>query len=114
MLAADAFAQGFELRGDELDDPDTDVEALARELGESTNFVGVDVLESPEAGQGMIVKTGVTYRQAVDPTGEALAAFGGVQLPLPVVLRPDGTVESLTNRALRDAAELKQLIEAAA
>ena len=81
--------------------------------GNNVEFLGIDVFESPELGSKMIADTGVTYRQAVDPTNEVLTRFGGVQLPHTVVLRADGTVSALHNEPITEDAEIDRLIEEA-
>jgi hypothetical protein len=62
----------------------------------------------------MVERTGVTFDQGRDPTGEFLAAFGGIALPHTVVLDAEGSVAALANRAIRDRADLEALIARAA
>jgi cytochrome c-type biogenesis protein len=71
--------------------------------------VGVDVQDTEEAGREMVARTGVTYRNARDPQGEAFATFGGTALPRTVVVGADGTVLDAHTGAL-DAAGLVDLL----
>lgn len=77
-------------------------------------FVGISVAESAVAGRSMVERTGVEFPQGRDPGGDALAQFGGIALPHTVVIGADGTVAALANRALRDRADLDELIGRAA
>ncbi|MFN8050081.1 MAG: TlpA disulfide reductase family protein [Acidimicrobiales bacterium] len=86
------------------------LERVHQRLGDTVNFVGVDVFESPELGTKMIATTGVTYPQTVDPTNEVLSTFAGTQLPHTVVLRADGTVSALHNTSITDERTLTDLI----
>lgn len=76
-------------------------------------FLGVDTLETPAEGRKMIERTGVTYPQALDPDGVALARMGGVQLPHTVVIDADGVVVAVHPTAVHTDDELDELIEAA-
>lgn len=76
-------------------------------------FLGVDTLESPDAGRGMIERTGVTYARALDPDGVALARMGGVQLPHTVVVDADGVVTAVHASVVRSDDELDALIATA-
>jgi len=76
------------------------LEDAHQEHGDSVQFIGVDVSESVENGRKMVDRTGVTYLQARDPRGELTRAYGGLGLPLTVVIDSDGVVIQQTNRAL--------------
>jgi thiol-disulfide isomerase/thioredoxin len=68
--------------------------------GVTIQFLGVDVSESVDNGRKMVERTGVTYLQARDPRGELTRAYGGLGLPLTVVVDSDGIVMAQSNRAL--------------
>lgn len=73
--------------------------------------IGVDVNDTEAAGAAMVERTGVTYRNARDPRGELLAAFGGSALPYTVVLDDQGTVVEEHSGALTET-ELMDLLRA--
>jgi thiol-disulfide isomerase/thioredoxin len=73
--------------------------------------VGVDVNDTEAAGAEMVERTGVTYRNARDPRGELLAAFGGSALPYTVVLDTEGTIVDEHVGALSEAELLALLRE---
>jgi thiol-disulfide isomerase/thioredoxin len=77
---------------------------------ETVEFIGVDVTDTEEAGAAMLERTGVTYRNARDPKGELLAAFGGTALPFTVLLDDDGTVLAEHSGALTEA-EMRGLLQ---
>jgi peroxiredoxin len=84
-------------------------EAVHRSTG-SVELVGIDVTDTVEAGADMVERTGVTYRNARDPGGELLAAFGGAALPYTVVLDSGGTILAEHSGALTEAA-LRSLLQ---
>ena len=86
------------------------LESAHQELGDQVTFIGVDVAESEEQGRKMLERTGVTYQQTRDPRGIVTTAYGGIGLPLTVIIDRDGVVSSVTNRAVDDA-ELAELLD---
>ncbi len=79
-------------------------ERLAQRADGAVRVVGVDVVDTPEAAQRQIARTGVTYRNAADPTGSIFAVFGGTALPRTVLVGADGRVLDEVDGALDDAA----------
>ncbi len=79
-------------------------ERLHQQLGDEVVVLGIDVSEGVDPGREMVGKTGVTYRQARDPQGDLLRAYGGIQLPHTVVIDADGVVVEQRNKVLDDAA----------
>jgi cytochrome c biogenesis protein CcmG/thiol:disulfide interchange protein DsbE len=89
-----------------------DFESVNQELGGAVGFLGVDVVDTEEAGLEMVEQTGITYPSARDPRGEIFNAFGGTALPRTVILDAEGTVvEAVTGEM--DAEELTEALEAA-
>jgi cytochrome c-type biogenesis protein len=82
---------------------------VAQANGDVVTVIGVDVQDTEEAGREMVGRTGVTYRNARDPQGQAFAAFGGTALPRTVLVAADGTVLDAHTGAL-DAAGLVDLL----
>jgi thiol-disulfide isomerase/thioredoxin len=89
------------------------LERVHQQLGDAVEFVGIDAFETPDVGQGMIDRTGVTYTQTVDDSNLALSRFAGTQLPHTVILRADGTVAALHNTSITDDQVLLDLIDQA-
>jgi len=84
-------------------------EKVHKALGDQVVFVGVDVTDTRAAGESMVARTGVTYRNARDPQAGITAAFGGTALPRTVVIGADGTVLDTHSGALSEE-ELTQLL----
>jgi cytochrome c biogenesis protein CcmG, thiol:disulfide interchange protein DsbE len=80
----------------------------ARHSGEIT-MIGVNVADTVDAGNEMVERTGVRYRNARDPRGEIFAVFGGIALPRTVLLAADGTVAD-THSGELDADQLTALL----
>jgi len=78
------------------------LERLAQRSGDSLRVVGVDVVDTPEAARRQISRTGVTYRNAADPSGSVFAVFGGTALPRTVLVGADGRVLEAVDGALDD------------
>ncbi|HYD09501.1 MAG TPA: TlpA disulfide reductase family protein [Acidimicrobiales bacterium] len=75
-------------------------EAVHQELGDTVQFVGIALQESPEASQGIVEETGVTYTIGRDPSGALFEAFDGVNMPSTFVLDADGIVVGASAGAL--------------
>ena len=89
-----------------------DFETVNQELGGEVAFLGVDVVDTEQAGLDMVEQTGITYPSARDPKGEVFNAFGGTALPRTVILDSNGTVvEAVTGQM--DADELNEALEKA-
>jgi cytochrome c biogenesis protein CcmG, thiol:disulfide interchange protein DsbE len=87
-----------------------DFESVSQELGGQVAFLGVDVVDTEEAGSKMVQRTGVTYPNGRDPRGETLSAFGGTALPRTVLLDAEGTVAAVHNGPMT-AEELTAALE---
>ena len=89
-----------------------DFESVNQELGGAVGFLGVDVVDTEEAGLEMVEQTGITYPSARDPRGEIFNSFGGTALPRTVILDAEGTVvEAVTGEM--EAEELTEALDAA-
>lgn len=84
-------------------------EQVSRELDGEVTFLGVDVVDTEEAGKEMVARTGVTYRNARDPRSEIFSVFGGIALPRTVLIDGDGTVVA-THSGELDAEGLRALL----
>ena len=73
------------------------------------SVIGVDVTDTEAAGNEMVARTGVTYRNARDPRSEILGVFGGTALPRTVLIDADGTVVDTHSGALT-ADELNEML----
>ena len=60
--------------------------------------------DTEEAGQKMVERTGVTYRNARDPRSEIASVYGLVGLPRTVLIGGDGTVLAVHNGEMDAAA----------
>jgi thiol-disulfide isomerase/thioredoxin len=78
-----------------------DFEKVHQQLGDRVTFVGLNVQDSPTKASQMVTKTGVTYRLGSDTDGAIAKSFMGTNLPVTVLLRPDGTVAAKHLGALR-------------
>lgn len=85
-------------------------EEVNQELDDKVTFLGVDVIDTVEAGNEMVARTGVTYRNARDPRGEIFAAFGGIALPRTVLIDGDGTIVA-THSGELTAGELREFLD---
>lgn len=84
-------------------------EQVRGELEDQITIVGVDVTDTEDAGNEMVTKTGVRYRNARDPRAEIFAVFGGIALPRTVLIDGDGVVRA-THSGELTADELKELL----
>src|SRR6266536_4109766 len=55
-------------------------------------FLGLDYLDVEAAARRFVAQTGVTYRLAADPKGQAGARLGVASLPATLFIAADGTV----------------------
>lgn len=85
-------------------------EEVHKELDGEVTFLGVDVIDTVEAGNEMVATTGVTYRNARDPRGEIFAVFGGIALPRTVLIDGDGTIVA-THSGELTADELREFLD---
>jgi thiol-disulfide isomerase/thioredoxin len=85
------------------------IEQVATEHEGELTVVGVNVTDTQEAGEEMVERTGVTYRNARDPRSEIFAVFGGIALPRTVLIAGDGTVVA-THSGELTADELEELL----
>jgi thiol-disulfide isomerase/thioredoxin len=86
-----------------------DFESVHQEFAATVAFLGVDVIDTPDAGLEMVEQTGVTYPNGRDPRGEVMGAFGGTALPRTVLIDAEGNVAAIHSGALT-ATELKDLL----
>jgi thiol-disulfide isomerase/thioredoxin len=84
-------------------------EQVRAELEDELTIVGVDVTDTADAGNEMVERTGVRYRNARDPRAEIFAVFGGIALPRTVLIDGDGVVRA-THSGELTAEELTELI----
>jgi thiol-disulfide isomerase/thioredoxin len=69
-------------------------EQVRAEFEDELTIVGVDVTDTADAGNEMVERTGVQYRNARDPRAEIFAVFGGIALPRTVLIDGDGVVRA--------------------
>lgn len=67
-------------------------EQVHQELGDQVQFLGIAGPEKPEKSWDIVQETGVTYPTFSNTTGETVAAFDVVALPVTVFIDGDGTV----------------------
>jgi peroxiredoxin len=66
-----------------------------RRLGDRVAFLGVNQRDQLQAAEQLARSSGVTYPLAVDSTGRAFDAFGGLGMPTTVLIGADGTVADI-------------------
>ncbi len=81
------------------------------DFGDAVTFVGIDVQDTEEAGNTMVARTGVTYRNARDPQADIAAVYGALSLPRTVLIGGDGTVLAVHNGELTASALTDMLNE---
>jgi thiol-disulfide isomerase/thioredoxin len=84
-------------------------EEVRARFADDVTIVGIDVADTEEAGQAMVERTGVRYRNARDPRSQIFSVFGGIALPRTVVIGGDGIVLD-THTGELDAEELTDLL----
>ena len=67
-------------------------EQLHRQLGGKVGFLGLDQNDQVDAARRFVAETGVTYRLAADPHGQASAKLGVAGLPTTLFIATDGTL----------------------
>ncbi len=73
------------------------MQSVSEAFGDAVTFVGIDVQDTEEAGNEMVERTGVTYRNARDPKADIAAVYGALSLPRTVLIGGDGTVLAVHN-----------------
>ncbi|MCU6479673.1 redoxin domain-containing protein [Arthrobacter sp. A2-55] len=68
------------------------IEQAHKNLGKSTNFVGIDVADNPRDAAAFAARYGTTYPLLSDPAGTASGAYQIPGLPFTAVIGPDGTM----------------------
>lgn len=69
-----------------------DLQEVHEALGDDVAFLGVNVRDDATAGAQMVETTGVTYDIARDTSGDLARELGVTNLPVTVIVGPDGTV----------------------
>jgi thiol-disulfide isomerase/thioredoxin len=69
-----------------------DLQEVHEALGDDVAFLGVNVRDDETAGRQMVESTGVTYDVARDTSGDLARELGVTNLPVTVIVGPDGTV----------------------
>jgi len=85
-------------------------ESVYQEFDGEVEFVGINNNDNREAALELARSTGVTYRLAEDPRGEAFAALGGSGMPTTLFIDRDGGVVERVAGGL-SAGQLTALIE---
>jgi hypothetical protein len=70
-----------------------DFQKVHEQFGDQVAFLGLDVTDSEDSGQGMLDKTKVRYDVGRDPQGDALVKLGSSSLPTTLLVAADGTVK---------------------
>lgn len=84
-------------------------EQVHSEVGDEVAFLGIDVVDTADAGRAMVAKTGVTYPNVRDPRSEIFGVYGGIALPRTVLIDGDGTIVD-THSGELNADELRSLL----
>ena len=87
------------------------MQQVSETFGDAVTFVGIDVHDTEEAGQKMVERTGVTYRNARDPQSDIAAVYGALSLPRTVLIGGDGVVLAAHNGEMDVAAVTAMLNE---
>ena len=77
------------------------------------DILGLDYLETPDLGQAMADRTGVTYPLGRDSKGMILRSLGGTGLPYTVLVAPNGTILATHSGALTET-QFTELVKTAA
>jgi thiol-disulfide isomerase/thioredoxin len=84
-------------------------EQVHRQLKDTVAFLGLDQNDQEDAARRFVAETGVTYRLAADPHGQAGAKLGVAGLPTTLFIAPDGTLRGRKVGAMT-AAQLRAAI----
>ncbi len=84
-------------------------EQVHQQLKDTVAFLGLDQNDQEDAARRMVAETGVTYRLAADPHGQASAKLGVAGLPTTLFIGPDGTLRGRRVGAMT-AAQLRAAI----
>ena len=87
------------------------MQSVSETFGDAVTFVGIDVQDTEEAGNEMVARTGVEYRNARDPKADIAAVYGALSLPRTVLIGGDGTVLAVHNGEMDAAAVTSMLNE---
>ncbi len=81
-----------------------DFERVHQAVAGEVAFLGINQTDSRDAAKDLARDTGVTYRLAADPRGEAFQAFGAPGMPTTVFIDASGDVaEVVVGQLTRDA-----------
>ncbi|WP_308468498.1 redoxin domain-containing protein [Rathayibacter soli] len=69
-----------------------DLQKASQDLGSQIAFVGIDVSDTPDAGQAFAKRSGTTYPLLADANGSVAGQFQISGLPYTVILGPKGKV----------------------
>jgi thiol-disulfide isomerase/thioredoxin len=86
-----------------------DFQTVYRQVGDRVGFLGLDQTDQVDAARRFVAETGVTYRLAADPHGEAAAKLGVVGLPTTLFVGADGVLRGRRAGAI-SAAQLRAAI----
>jgi peroxiredoxin len=78
------------------------------QFADEVNFVGVAWTGSEDSYQGFVDRHGLTFPQINDDPGEVFARFGVPFQPAMVIVKPDGSTESVAGAV--DAELLDQIL----
>ena len=84
-------------------------EQVHQQLKDTVAFLGLDQNDQEDAARRFAAQTGVTYRLAADPHGQASAKLGVAGLPTTLFIAPDGTLRGRRIGAMT-AAQLRAAI----
>ncbi len=76
------------------------MQALADATAGNLRVVGVDTMDTREAGASFAADTGITFPTLFDPDKKLLTALGKINLPVTVFVGADGTQFVYTGKAL--------------
>ena len=79
-------------------------------LGDEVSFVGFAVEDRRSEALALVAETGVLFDLADDPDGRLHGAFGGLGLPVTVLVSPDGEILHRHNGAVTEV-QLQELID---
>lgn len=85
------------------------IEAVAREMGTSVSFIGVDTNDTKSSASSFSAQTGVTYPLGFDPSAKVASSYGVYGLPTTFFVSRDGRLLGRQVGAMT-AVQLKALI----